>query len=157
MDRDTLNPHLDGLQVLIEEARPGGARLLALTHATHPIPPGGPGSGCGRWDGWKTDWFEHRFAYRNHTGAIDAPTCTPRSAAGLDLVQMHAHGRRGNRPINFDVLALKTKVTRPLGALRATLVFGSRAEAGMAGRCASHVFSGLACEYYAKDRMLTCK
>jgi hypothetical protein len=55
------------------------------------------------------------------------------------------------------VLALKTKVTRPLGALRATLVFGARAEAGMAGRCASHVFSGLACSSESRGRMLVCR
>jgi len=157
MDRDMLEPDDVGLQVLIEESRPGGARLLALTHATHPIPPGGLRSGCSRWDGWRTNWSENLHVYRNVSGAIDPPTCTPRSAAGLDFVEMHTHGRRGNRPVAFAVVAMNTNVTRPLGALRAMLVFGAGAEAGMSGRCARADFSGYACDYDSRRRTLTCK
>jgi cysteine-rich repeat protein len=76
MDRDDLDPHQDGLQVLLEEARPGGARLLALTHATHPIPPGGPGSGCGRWDGWRNNWFEREFVYAVAASDRSTSTCS---------------------------------------------------------------------------------
>jgi cysteine-rich repeat protein len=157
VDRETVEPGEDGLQVLIEESRPGGSRLLALTHVTHPIPPGGMGSGCHRWDGWRTGWWERRFVYRNVSGSVDPPACTPRSAGGLDFVELHSYGRRGHRPVSFDVVALNTKLTRPIGALRAVLVLGARAEDGMAGRCASHVFAGFACDFDSKRRTLTCK
>ena len=152
--RDMLEPTDDGAQVLIEDRGADGARLLALSHATMPIPPGGPGSGCGKGDGWKANRPESLFMYRNRSGAIDPPTCTPDSAAGLDSVEIHAHGNR-TRPVAFRVMARHTMVRRPVGPLRAMFVLGAGAEAGMAGRCGRH--DALACDYDLTRTVLTCK
>jgi cysteine-rich repeat protein len=154
MDREMLAPVEDGLQVQIEDLGADGARLLALTHATTPIPPGGPGSGCAKGDGWKANRPESLFVYRNRSGEMDAPTCTDGTAQGLDSVELHAHGNR-SRPVAFRVMARHTAVRRPVGPLRAMVVLGAGAEAGMAGRCGRH--DALECDYDLTRTVLTCK
>jgi cysteine-rich repeat protein len=153
MERGLLAPMDEGAQVLIEDLGAGRPRVLALTHATMPIPPGGPGSGCGKGDGWKANRPESQFMYRNRSGAIDSPTCTAGSAAGLDSLELQAHGNR-IRPVAFRVEVRNTTVERPVGPLRAMLVLGASAEASMAGRCGRHEF---ACEYNYWRSVLTCK
>ncbi len=156
MDREVVDPAAEGAQVLIEDRSEDGVRLLALTHATTPIPPGAPGSGCGEADGWKANQTGTRYMYRNRSEAIDPPVCTAGSAAGLDSVELEGHGR-GVRPIAFRVQARHTPVDRPVGPMRVMFVLGASAEAGMAGRCARHEFPALACNYDDTRTVLVCK
>jgi cysteine-rich repeat protein len=154
VDRETLDPAADGAQVLIEDRAEDGGRMLALTHATTPIPPGRPGTGCDDADGWRSDPPGSRHLYRNRSDAIDPAACTPGSAGGLDSLELEGHGR-GKRPMTFRLMARHTTVERPAGPIRVMLVFGATAEAGLAGNCARHEFTD--CDYDLSRTVLTCR
>jgi hypothetical protein len=109
----------------VEDERLGDA-LLDLT-----VTAGASGSGCLPGDGWSRR--RRTLTYRNHSDALP-PACTPGSAHGLRMLRIDARhaavGRLGLRAVIRGVTA------KPTGRLRVTIVLGSDAAAGAAGRCA---------------------
>ncbi len=121
----------DGAQILIEDMGNGAAPVFELSSATTPIPPAST-SGCdASKDFWKVS--SRSISYKNSSGALDPPTCTPGSAAGLRKIK-YVPGT--NRDLRFEVQAKKTTISAPTGPLRLTIVLGDSAAASSAGYCA---------------------
>ena len=118
-----------GAQILVEDIGSGDAAIFDLTEATTPVP-GSTDATCDTRDLWKTS--DSKVQYRNKSGALDAPTCTPGSANGLSKVQY----RRGSTTdVPFTIRTKRSTIAAPVGPLRVTLVLGDTAAAGDAGDC----------------------
>lgn len=126
-----------GAQLLVEDLGTG-TDVLALTHRTHPIPPGAPGPGCAAKDGWKGT------TYANASRALDPPACTPGSAGGLQTLAFKDKRARG-KGIAFLASVKGGTFAPPVGPLRVTVVLGATPEAGLAGLCGTHAFAPAGC------------
>lgn len=125
-------PTLDsGAQILVEDAGTGGTVIYELTVDTAPVP-ASSASGCDPIrDAWKVG--PKATMYRNRSGSLDAPACTPRSANGLRQIRY----RPGSaRDVEFRIRAVNADVSPVVGPLRLSLVFGDDTAAGSAGACA---------------------
>ncbi len=146
----TFDPLSSDFQIVIEDLGAGGAAVFDLSDQTHPVPPGGAGSGC---DATRDGWSAHRSGgmrvYRNVSDAIDPPLCTPASANGLRVVSL-----RSRRPATQQTtVRLRTKhsVVAPIiGPLRATIVLGG------AG-CGSLLFPLADCRTDLARTKLSCR
>ncbi len=127
----TLQPATHGAQLLLEDLG-GTGSLLALT-SPNGIPPGGPGTGCGKRDGWRG------ATYRNKSDAVDPPACPDGSAQGLHLLTLKDR-RAKDKGIRLVAKVRSSGMTAPTGPVRATIVLGG-ADAGRAGECAVHTFA----------------
>lgn len=151
------DPLSTGAQILVEDLGAGEAAVFDLTHLTHPIPPGGIGTGCDPLrDGWQVNNTRIRHAYRNASDAIDPPACTFTSANGLKLLKFR-DTRATKSVLKFLVKAKQATIASPIGPLRATIVLGATASAGAAGECAVHAFSTLGCRYNSSRTALICR
>ena len=95
------------------------------------MPPATAGACDPARDGWLVK--PTRTIYRNRSSALDPPTCTPGSAAGLNRLEYRPCG---DRDLAMRVNVKQATLAAPLGSLRATLVLGSTSAAGDAGWCA---------------------
>lgn len=121
----------DGAQILVEDMGSGGSAAYELSSLTTPVPRSTQ-AGCDpKKDIWKI--MSHSTVYKNRSGALDAPTCTAGSAAGLRRIK-YIPGT--NRDLRFDIQAKRTTFASPTGPLRVTVVLGDSAAAGAAGDCA---------------------
>jgi CSLREA domain-containing protein len=132
-----LDPAASGVQVLVEDLGNPAAAVLDLTSAGA-VPPGGRGTGCGGKDGWKG------ATYRNKSGSLDAPTCTPGSAAGLRELTLKDRRRKG-KGVHLALEARKARVVGPVGPLAVTVVVGDTG-----APCAEHRFDAGACKLTKK-------
>jgi hypothetical protein len=123
-----------------------GAPLLDLFDP-RPVPPGARGSGCGSKDGWK------KLAYKNKSDAIDPPTCTGGSAAGLRSVTLRDK-RTKSKGIVVSLSAPKTSLAAPVGPLSIAIVAGGDA-AVAEGACGRFEFAAGACK--ATGKTWACK
>ena len=73
-------PPTDGAQLLLEDVGNGDTEVFELSWRTDPIP-SLSAPPCDQRDGWRVTASHSR--YRNRSGALDAPACTPGSARGL--------------------------------------------------------------------------
>jgi len=120
-----------GAQVLVEDMGNGGVAVYELTPTTNVVP-GSTTMGCNPTkDIWKVT--SRSTAYKNSSGALDPPTCTNGSAAGLRKIK-YVPG--ADRDLRFEVQVRKTTIATPVGPLRLTLVLGDSAADGSAGHCA---------------------
>jgi hypothetical protein len=140
-----LDPTATGFRVRVDDLGTG-APLLDLFDP-RPVPPGARGSGCGSKDGWK------KLAYRNKSGAIDPPTCTGGSAAGLRSVTLRDK-RTKSKGIVVSLSAPKTSLAPPVGPLSVTIVAGGDAAAAE-GACGRFEFAAGACK--ATGKTWACK
>lgn len=127
---DPFDPAGDGMQLLIEDTG-AVATIVALTASSTAIPGGARGDGCGPGDGWRG------YTYRNASGALDAPACTPGSAQGLRLVKLRDHRGRG-RGIVFSA-KLVGGLPPLVGPIALTVVTSGDVFAGVSGACAETV------------------
>jgi hypothetical protein len=118
-----------GAQILVEDNGSGDAAIFDLTEATSPIPGAGDPV-CDPRDLWKSS--TSRVQYRNRSGALDAPTCTDGSAAGIQKIQ---YKRGSTTDVPFVIRAKHSTIAAPVGPVRMTLVLGDTAAAGTAGEC----------------------
>ncbi len=118
-----------GAQILVEDVGSGDAAIFDLTEATSPVPGAGD-SVCGDRDAWKTS--ASKVQYRNKSGALDAPACTPGSAEGLAKIQ---YKRGSTTDVPFRITTKRSTIGVPVGPVRLTLVLGDTAAAGAAGDC----------------------
>jgi hypothetical protein len=131
-------PAESGLQLLVEDLGAPGAPVVDLTATTGPIPAGVPGTGCDPKDGWT------KLAYRNRSNAIDPPTCTPKSANGLQSIRLKDRRAR-NKGIALRIKGKGATLPVPTGPLRVTLVLGATPTAGASGACATHTYTSTEC------------
>ncbi len=151
----TFDPAHDGIQVRIDDVTGDGTTVFALTvDEGTPVPP--QNSRCSERDGWRSRGGSH--SYKNRSGALDAPACTPGSANGLTQIEFRA------RRSNPEVIRVKMKTRRttldavPAGSLRATIVFGADRGVGAGGACAStHAFAALPCTERSRGATLRCR
>ena len=148
----TFDPVTDGLQLRVTDVGAPGSSLLDLSRLAAPIPPGEPGSGCGPRDGWQASGGG--YSYRNLSGALDPPTCTPNSAPG--------HVRLKLRRVSDAVTTLTLKIDGatfrpPTGPLRPIVVLGATATPGDAGRCGTASLPTVSCRSQANATGLTCR
>ncbi len=137
----------DGAQILVEDLGSGGAALFDLSQATAPVPASAV-AGCDTRDGWKVK--SSKVKYRNKSGALDVPFCTPGSANGLRAIRYRT---KTTEDVDLAVKASRATIATPVGPLRATLVFGDSGGAGISGKCA--MTSALVCE--STGRTLRCR
>jgi hypothetical protein len=107
---------------------------LALTAFTLPIPPETAPVCNQRQEGWRTGRLGDRVNYRNRSGSIDAPACTPGSAQGLRALRVRDL-RASRSAIFFEVRAATTMFAAPVGPLRGTFVLGATFADGATGLC----------------------
>jgi hypothetical protein len=88
------DPLTQGMRVLVEF--PGGSTLDIV------MPPGGPGTGCGPYDGWRV--MGANYQYRNKS--LLAPPACSGPAAGLATMKLRMRRLASDRTIPF-ALALK--------------------------------------------------
>ncbi len=124
-----------GAQLLVEDIGAGSAALYELTTRTDPIPASADPACDPDRDGWVVRG--KRTFYRNRSGAIDPPACTPGSARGLGALS-YWHGTDKDFRFRF---AAKTAMAVPVGPLRVSVVLGNTPEAGIAGKCAAGLTS----------------
>lgn len=124
-------PQVRGAQLLIETpADIGQPRWLDLTVGTHPVPPATAGA-CAATDGWTDGGI--REIYKNGSGALDPPTCTPGSAAGLVGLRFDDRSSSG---LGVRVKAqLKGLASLPNGPIRVTVVMGGTSADAAGGVC----------------------
>jgi hypothetical protein len=137
----------EGAQVLVEDVGAGSAALLEVTAATVPIP-SSAAPVCGPADGWKVT--PKTTTYRNSSGAVDAPACTPGSAAGVRQLK---YKPRSSRDVTFQLNARDATIATPVGPVRLTLVLGDTAGASAAGECG--ISAQLECT--AKGTKVVCR
>jgi len=145
---ETFDPAASGVQLEVEDTGGSPVALVDLTARTTPIPPGGPGTGCGKGDGWRGP------VYRNRSNALEPPVCFAGSAHGLTLLRVKDKRVRGGG-ITFRAVMNGATMPVPAGPLRVTLVLGADAAAGAAGRCGSVRFAPSECG--RKRRTYTCR
>jgi hypothetical protein len=126
------------LQVRLEDLGASGRRMIDLTSAGTPIPPGAPGTGCDPKDGWTN------LSYRNRSNAVDPPVCTPDSGEGLRKIRLKDRRAKG-KGVAFRIVGRGARITAPVGPLRFTIVLGSGDADGLAGACATRTFDAAAC------------
>jgi hypothetical protein len=126
-----------GAQILVEDVGSGDAAIFELAEATDVVPGAGDPT-CDLRDAWKST--TSRVQYRNKSGALDAPTCTPGSANGLSKILYRSGGATD---VPFTIRTRRSTIAAPVGPVRVTLVLGDTAAAGDAGECG--VSSALAC------------
>lgn len=143
---------VQGAQLLLEDLGSGGTAILELTDDTYPVPPAGAACDA-QADGWTTAHGGVIALYRNRSGAIDPPKCTPGSSSGLRLLRFRE--RRRQKRITFAVLAKIHDLPKLAGPLRGTIVLGSSADEGSRDSCASHTF--VDCWYEPNNGDLTCR
>jgi len=140
-------PQVDGAQILVEDLGNAGSPLYELSHRTTPVPPESAAS-CAPGDGW----VPGRGLYRNRSGALDPPSCTPGSANGLRRLRLAS---RSGFDVALRLAARQASVPVPVGPLRLTWVLGAQQAAGDAGQCA--VSSTLACTGNSAGTRLVCR
>lgn len=119
-----------GAQLLVEDMGSVALAIYELTADTSPIPADATAD-CDARDGWKST--AAGVSYNNRSGALDAPACTPGSAAGLRRLRY----RNGTGyDFSFDVQVKKWTIPGVVGPLRVSLVLGDSAASGGAGHCA---------------------
>jgi hypothetical protein len=151
-----VDPATRGAQIRIDDLGAGGSAIYDLTSMTHPIPPGGGGTGCGPTDGWKTNQPRTKQIYKNSSGAVDVGVCTNGSANGFSL--MKVKDRRGYAAgIQIRAKARNATMPHPVGPLRITVVLGATAAAGNAGECATFAFSPTSCQFNSSGTTLICR
>ena len=124
-------PFADGAQILVEDLGNGGAPVWELSRFTTPVPPQAAGT-CAAGEGWDTG----RLLYRNRSGALDPPACTPGSANGLSLVRYRP---RSATDLDLRLKARRATIAAPVGPLRLTWVLGPGQASSDAGHCATSV------------------
>lgn len=124
----TLRVQLFGLPVAPLDYDPGRDGLTLRfgdqTGGVVSIPPGRPGSGCAKTDGWRAQagYTTKTYTYRNASGALP-PTCTPGSAAGVRLVRiMDALARDGT--IHVRLRSRRAPVDARGNRFNVTIVLG---------------------------------
>jgi hypothetical protein len=137
----------EGAQVLVEDLGAGSAALLDVTTATAPIP-SPAASACDPRDGWTVT--AKTTTYRNVSGSVDAPACTPGSASGVRQLK---YKPRSARDVAFGLKARDAAIATPVGPVRMTLVLGDDAAASGAGECG--IGAQLACT--AKGTKVVCR
>ena len=86
---------------------------------------------CDQRDGWRVTASQSR--YRNRSGALHAPACTPGSARGLAQLTW----RPGSDwDVRIQAKAKRATIAEPIAPLRATVVLGATQAAGDGGACA---------------------
>ncbi|MGH7787781.1 MAG: glycosyl hydrolase family 8 [Candidatus Binatia bacterium] len=123
-------PYSGGAQILVEDVGSGNSAVFELSRFTNAVPPAAAGN-CSGDDGW--DVRPTTTTYRNRSGLLDPPTCTPGSARGLDQLRLKA---RSTNQIDFLVKTKRSTIATPVGPLRATLVLGHTQAASDTGQCA---------------------
>jgi hypothetical protein len=136
-----------GAQILIEDLGAGSAAIYDLTTATFPVPSSSV-TGCSPSDLWKVT--PKTTSYRNSSGSLDPPACTPGTAAGLRQLK---YKPRSARDVTFQVKANGASIAAPVGPLRLTLVLGDDAAASTGGECG--ISADLACT--ASGSKTTCR
>ncbi len=131
-----------GAQILIEDLRSGGSAVYDLTSDTAAVPGNGDPSCQADDDGWSVG--PKSTTYRNRSGALDAPTCTPGSANGLRQIR---YRRPSERDIQFQIKARNATIAAVVGPLRVTLVLGDSAASNGGGECG--ISQALACSVKA--------
>jgi cysteine-rich repeat protein len=147
------DPMTKGAQLLIEDIGTGGRAVLDLSRRAVPIPGTAAGACSPSRDGWRA--AGPRLLYRNRSGAIDPPTCTPGSAAGLRTLKL-VDQRSVRGSIHVDARASHASIGVPVGPLRVTVVLGAGATDSIGGGCALHAFSASQCAYDPRRGTLTC-
>ncbi len=120
----------DGAQILLEDLGAGSAALFALTTATVAVPPSTTSACNPTRDGWNEK--TKATTYKNGSGALDAPACTPGSARGLRRIAYHSVS---SREVKVAITTGDTTMASPIGPLRATLALGNTASASANGQC----------------------
>ena len=130
----TLAPETTGVQLRIEDLGGQQQRLIDLTSATMPIPPGRPGTQCHRLEGWWVSLFGRVHWWRNRSGAL-APACDRGSAQGLRYLEfVDRRERRQGQSIDFRAAVRGPVFDGLKGPLRVTVVLGTT-PAASAGQC----------------------
>jgi hypothetical protein len=129
----TFDPTAQGMRLRLEDLG-SGARLIDVV-----VPPGGRGSGCAAKDGWKNT------AYRNVSGALDAPACTAGSAQGLRALRLKDRRAKG-KGIVFVATVADASLAPPVGPLALSLAVGERSALGVAEACGRVAFAASACQ-----------
>lgn len=131
-----------GAQLLIEDMGDGGRIVYELTHRTSPIPAGAEAPVCDarRKDGWRANAKGTAYVYANRTGRLLASGCASGSARGLKTFKWNDRRGASAQGIDFSLKAANAAVPRPIGPLRATVVLGAAASAGVAGECGTVSF-----------------
>src|SRR5215510_324910 len=148
----TFDPVTDGLQLRVADTGAPGSSLFDLSRLAAPIPPGSPGNGCGPRDGWQASGGG--YSYRNVSGALDPPTCTPNSAPGRIRLKLR---RLSDTQTMLTLKVDGATFAPPTGSLRPIVVLGATAAAGDAGRCGTTSLPAIACRSQAKGTGLTCR
>jgi len=159
----TFDPSSRGAQIRIDDLGSGGSAIFELSYLTKPIPPGPQGTGCNARDGWKSD-APGRYLYKNRSGAIDPPACTPGSAKGLSLLKLMDLRAIGDG-VPFIAKARNASLPAPsgplhislVGPLRISLVLGATAGASNAGECGTYTFSPGDCVYGHTLTAMICR
>lgn len=119
-----------GAQLLVEDIGSGYSAVYELTLDTAAVPGAGdPVCNAGD-DGWKVG--PKSTAYRNRSGALDAPTCTIGSANGLRQIR---YRQPSSRDVTFQIKTRNSTIPAVIGPLRATLVLGDTMAANNGGEC----------------------
>jgi CSLREA domain-containing protein len=130
-----LAPETDGVRLVVVDRGAGDAVLLDLG-----VPPGARGAACGAKDGWKG------LAYRNRSGTMDPPACTPGSAGGLRSVRLRDRRAKG-KGVTLTAKAKRATVAAPIGPLALTVVVAP-------GTCGT---AELTASCTAKGKTWTCR
>jgi cysteine-rich repeat protein len=150
------DPTTQGAQVLIEDLGTGAAAVFDLTLRTHPIPPGAVGSGCSATgDGWRHT-ASSLWSYRDPSGEIDPPACTPGSAHGLSKLDL-TDQRSTRGEIDFIAASPRSLLPTMVGPLRGTLILGATEQASDSGACGTVVFGLTQCRVTSNGNAISCK
>ena len=143
-------PYTDGAQILLEDVGSGNATIYEVSRFTTAVPPVSAGVCDPSTDGW--DVKPARVIYRNRSGALDPPTCTPGSGLGFNYLRY-----KPGTPLDIEV-QLKARgatIAAPVGPLRITLVLGSTQTASDDGACA--ISGAIACTSSATGSTVRCR
>jgi hypothetical protein len=110
------DPATQGMRVRVTDLGRDGAVVLDLD----PVPPGLPGTGCAPEDGWRKP---RKPGYRNTSGSIDPPTCTPGSAQGLRTIALRDKRAKGGG-VKLKLATRRANLGAPVGPLRVRVAIG---------------------------------
>ena len=132
-------PATQGMRISVRDLGRDGAVVLNLD----PVPAGIPGTGCAPEDGWRKP---KKPSYRNTSGSLDPPTCTPGSAQGLRLVALRDKRAKG-RGVQLKLATRRANLGVPVGPLRVRVT--------IADACAQVSFTPAMC--VPKGTALRCR
>jgi hypothetical protein len=133
------DPATQGMHVRVTDLGRDGAVVLDLD----PVPPGAPGTGCAPEDGWRKP---KKPGYRNTSGSIDPPTCTPGSAQGLRMIALRDKRAKGGG-VTMKLATRRANLGAPVGPLRVRVAIGDA--------CAQASFAPAMCR--PKGASLRCR